>query len=986
MLTSSENNQVYKVTLESGRGGTSPTNPEKIAANTITATINTVEDKDISLEDFIVFTKQYRTVDGAEEADSWVQVESDPVRSPIRDVTSTPGETNRSTFSLYLSFESYPLNTKYDVLVIRRESALYQRVADGQLNGIELQLDKVVEFAQDNKRELDSTIKIIDSDTGNPKGGYVEATPNSLLHFDEEGNPETVHIGDNTNVAIRSDLGEPGDVADLGGSAFGRIAENLSRTQANDRAISGVSDRLDTAEGYILSENEERRDGDADIRREFAVADAIIVGDGTATSDLKAQGKTLGQLKSELDGLVTGDMVTVPFWTIASTQNASIPLFDASSDNVLFRVRESVGEPRIITNIERFVSGVTNTSWTYGWGPFGDPMVGTSASARFNAGTHDLYLHVGQAYKNSSGDYVVDKASFSPSPYRILGRGRTIGDVRASDIPSNTFIQQTLVDPAVRVHNSDVNAHAGRITSLRTDLGTSSQDSGGSGSVFLRLKTLRDRPSGGASADAIPSPLRVLAVNGGVDIFHSESAIPDVLKLAVRNTRGTAISGAITCDFAGHTIPTKVGALTINDFNDGGLSSTAGIGTGTETGVHLQISSAVKTSIRSRGQIHGAAFFSLYSDGTRVAMFSVAVKANLSEMIGGMNLSELLGRGLPSFMQNMFTTVLSRLNPAHIPTLLLAGEFGPSVVITDNVPIPESAFEEYKKAEWLYLVLGPAQSSITQSHLRDGSAVHIRIPLESMNRSTGELFYREHYRANGNLTSADIDITVSTRRVIGVTYNTRNLSGIGPDILSATAYVPSYFFPLELSISARYMKDSSPGNDSVMGLIGGIRDTLPSPFNVSSLVNVLGGKNFVGLRRDDTDNTIPSNPSAFSTGVFTISNSAILRGASSFIPLWIINEGSVYTITVTIAVLARIVPFELVIHNPSSDTTVAWPTIIGSTQQTLEISLNQGEFIFISLRDVVDITRLGFSATAAVNAFDVTITKNGDNIPGYTAP
>ena len=311
--------------------------------------------------------------------------------------------------------------------------------------------------------------------------------------------------------------------------------------------------------------------------------------------------------------------------------------------------------------------------------------------------------------------------------------------------------------------------------------------------VGNRVTTLESTPSGGGvDASLVPSSLRVLSVNGGVDIFHSESAIPDVLKLAVRNTRDTTISGPITCDFAGNTISIKVGNLNINDFNDGGLSSTAGIGTGVESGLHLQISSAVRTAIRSRSQSHGAAFFSLYSDGTRVAMFTLSVKPNLSEMIGGMNLSELLSRGLPSLMRNIIQTVLLNLRAKHTPVQLLGGIDRRSVPV--GTPIAEPLFEEYLRADWLYIYMGAADTGVTLEDINDlrGVTDHFRVPLESMNRDTGEVYYRHHFQRSGNLNNAYINIQVSASRIITVTAN--NLGNIGNHILSAIAYVPSFNF------------------------------------------------------------------------------------------------------------------------------------------------------------------------------------------------
>lgn len=416
-------------------------------------------------------------------------------------------------------------------------------------------------------------------------------------------------------------------------------------------------------------------------------------------------------------------------------------------------------------------------------------------------------------------------ASIAGNSNRIANTNRGIGET-TQDTGSGTIFQRI---KTVRDHSSSVRSDLGnktdsssargigqiafhRLNKLEGDLGTTSDPDSSGGSAFARIsnnvttisavsnrvtanqRAIANLPSGGSGggvdASLVPSPLRVISVNGGVDIFHDETAIPDVLKVAVRNTRGTVIPGAITCDFAGHTIPTKVGNLNINDFNDGGLSSTAGVGTGTETGLHLQISSGVRTSIRSRSQSHGSALFSFYSNGTRMAMFSIIVKTNLSEMIGGTNLSELLTRGLPSLMRNMFTTILGNIRQTHTRVLLLGDDttIGSGVGVRGTVSFSEEAHNNWIKAEGVTLSFGSSSSTSFSSDRE----VHIPGYLINPDGSFG---------VRGNTR-----ITIPTRNgSLGLTYDpsARSLffgtegsesSSNFQYILFAVAHIPSYSF------------------------------------------------------------------------------------------------------------------------------------------------------------------------------------------------
>ena len=110
--------------------------------------------------------------------------------------------------------------------------------------------------------------------------------------------------------------------------------------------------------------------------------------------------------------------------------------------------------------------------------------------------------------------------------------------------------------------------------------------------------------------------------------------------------------------------------------------------------------------------------------------------------------------------------------------------------------IPQSGFNEYLKADWLYLYLGAAKVSVSDEDLTDDGTEQIRIPLESMNRTTGDLFYRMHFHNQGQLSRVffDVEVTGSTRLI---TLRLQRLtSGIGPDVLSAVAYVPTYSYTL----------------------------------------------------------------------------------------------------------------------------------------------------------------------------------------------
>ena len=152
------------------------------------------------------------------------------------------------------------------------------------MNGLELQLDKIVENVQDNTRDLKGSVKFIVED-GNAIGGYLQPRPNSILEFDADLKPKVLELGKSSNTILRQDIDK--EIGD-------RKKGDLDLEAAYKAADTVVSDA-------------------------YKAADKKLIGDNTAIDDLDTQGKTLAKLKSavdELGGITAEDMVTIPFWTV----------------------------------------------------------------------------------------------------------------------------------------------------------------------------------------------------------------------------------------------------------------------------------------------------------------------------------------------------------------------------------------------------------------------------------------------------------------------------------------------------------------------------------------------------------------------------------------------------------------------------------------------------------------------------------------------
>ena len=154
-----------------------------------------------------------------------------------------------------------------------------------------------------------------------------------------------------------------------------------------------------------------------ELRRDVGMPDNSANPAGSAFSRIRSN-------KERLDGLVDGDRVTVPFWT-ALHPESSLSTFDPRS--YTFNVTQSEN-PKKITNIT--ITG--NTTWEYGWGP-------TTAQGTLRAANRNTYIHIGQAYVDSDGNYQVDAESFYKNnslvfPIRVLNPANILGDVTTAQL------------------------------------------------------------------------------------------------------------------------------------------------------------------------------------------------------------------------------------------------------------------------------------------------------------------------------------------------------------------------------------------------------------------------------------------------------------------------------------------------------------------------------------------------------------------------
>ena len=331
---------------------------------------------------------------------------------------------------------------------------------------------------------------------------------------------------------------------------------------------------------------------------------------------------------------------------------------------------------------------------------------------------------------------------------------------------SETFIRSTIVEPAVNIHNADEDAHKTIIDPIKT-----------------RVELLEARPKRG---------LRVIAINDGLPVFDSRDSLPDTMTLTVQTD--TDIHGPISIRLRGQETQAGISVII-------GTRGDTAISEGAVERVTFQLASAQKGLIETVAQgRNGTADISIYgaleSGGTAThqATFAIFIKNSIASFIGPTNRNEILVNGLPSLLPTIIQTVLANLTAEHRPVQLFGGIGNSSVTRADNVQISQTLFDEYKKAEWLYIYIGPSVINVALTDINADGSDHFRVPLEAMNRSTGEVYYRHHFQRQGNLNNAYINIQVGSDRRISVTTN--NLGNIGPDFLSVVAYVPTYSYTL----------------------------------------------------------------------------------------------------------------------------------------------------------------------------------------------
>ena len=341
--------------------------------------------------------------------------------------------------------------------------------------------------------------------------------------------------------------------------------------------------------------------------------------------------------------------------------------------------------------------------------------------------------------------------------------------------PSETFIE-TLVDSGINIHNKSDNAHAQIFDPITRRIEILEGNTGESGSESASKKR----------------GLSIIAVNDGLPVFDSRDTLPDTMTLTVQTD--TDIHGPISIRLRGQETQAGISVII-------GTRGDTAISKGAVERVTFQLASAQKGLIETVAQgRNGTADISIYGalesggTATRQATFAIFIKNSIASFIGPTNRNEILVNGLPNLLPNIIQTVLANLTAEHRPVQLFGGIGNSSVTRADNVQISQTLFDEYKKAEWLYIYIGPSLTTVTLTDINAEGSDHFRVPLEAMNRSTGEVYYRHHFQRQGNLNNAYINIQVGSDRRISVTTN--NLGNIGPDFLSVVGYVPTYTYTL----------------------------------------------------------------------------------------------------------------------------------------------------------------------------------------------
>ena len=294
---------------------------------------------------------------------------------------------------------------------------------------------------------------------------------------------------------------------------------------------------------------------------------------------------------------------------------------------------------------------------------------------------------------------------------------------------------------------------------------------------------------GGGGGGSSSRGLRVIAVNDGLPVFESINEVPDTITLTVQTD--ATIHAPVTVRLRGQE--TQAGtAVTIGTRGDTAISP------GVTERVTFPISTAQKDLIENAAQSHsGTADIAIFGaseqrgTATRQATFAIYIKNSLASMIGPINRNEILVNGLPALIPNIIQTVLANLQARHRAVQIFGGVGNPSVVRADNVQMSEASWEEYKRADWLYIYIGDSVRSVALTDINGSMADHFRVPLEAMDRTTGHLYYRDHFTRQRAINTDYVNIEIFERRI---TVTPVNITGIGSNFLSVVAYVPTYSF------------------------------------------------------------------------------------------------------------------------------------------------------------------------------------------------
>ena len=511
--------------------------------------------------------------------------------------------------------------------------------------------DKLTEIDQQQQHDLDATVKVINPETGAAAGGTIPVVPNSVIHFDAEGNPEALPTGGDSNVQLRVDL-DAEEAARLAAES----AASDDRTATRRRVAQNEDDI------GVLETNVGANTSAISLNRS-------IRGDTTDTTTASTNGTIIQRINHNRQ---LGEAL--------STTKLDVSVFTIR----LYRITESGPIPDLVTfganaPFERmYVApqlGPSNTLLTSLEGIFHSvfiPVRETTLVESINNPSHhiqaiDVEFHATRTTTLPDTSFI---GGLSCTPVNWSNKSFRITDIAEVKVPSSTFIRETIVNPALNIHNQDSNAHPAlslKIANNRDDLGFKSQDSKGETvydalSAFSRIRLLRESAgSGGGGGGSTSSFLRVVSINDGVSVFDSEETIPDTMAVVVQTD--TTIHTPLSISIQGHT-------TTIQAVADGNAANA--ISSGIRVVLTFPLGSSLKTALRNvansnRGTIIFYINGSKTSGGSAemVATFAIQIRRSLVQMFGTNNLTDILTRGLPLFMRNMFNTVLSNMTQTY---------------------------------------------------------------------------------------------------------------------------------------------------------------------------------------------------------------------------------------------------------------------------------------------------------------------------------